>query len=91
MLHFKFELAKSFTGKYDLLGSPIFSEGDLLIESVYRFKGQSAPCVVLTEVDFETLDEKALRKIFVGATRATMKLILVVSESGTKKLLEHLG
>ncbi len=82
---------KSFTGKYDLLGSPIFSEGDLLIESVYRFKGQSAPCVVLTEVDFETLDEKALRKIFVGATRATMKLILVVSDSATKKLLEHLS
>lgn len=71
---------KSFTGKYDLLGSPVFSEGDLLVESVYRFKGQSAPCVVLTEIDFESLDEKSLRKLFVGATRATMKLILVMSE-----------
>lgn len=82
---------KSFTGKYDLLGSPIFSDGDLLIESVYRFKGQSAPCVVLTEVDFETLDDKALRKIFVGATRATMKLILVISDRVAKMLLERLN
>ncbi len=82
---------KSFTGNYDLLGSPIFSEGDLLVESVYRFKGQSAPCVVLTEIDFETLDDKALRKVFVGATRATMKLILVMSDSAAKRLLERLG
>ncbi|HEY1610840.1 MAG TPA: ATP-binding domain-containing protein, partial [Paraburkholderia sp.] len=41
-------------------------------ESIYRFKGQSAPCVILTEVDFETFDERAARKLIVGATRATM-------------------
>lgn len=82
---------KAFTGKYDLLGSPQYSPGDLLIESVYRFKGQSAPCVVLSEIDFATLDDKALRKLFVGATRATMKLILVISERAAARLLERLG
>ncbi len=70
---------RSFSGQYDENGQPVFSAGDVLMESVYRFKGQSAPAVVFAEIDFETLDERAVRKLFVGATRATMKLILVVS------------
>ncbi len=71
---------RKFTGQYDLLGSPIASEGEITLETVFRFKGQSSPAVVFTEIDFETLDENAIRRIFVGATRATMKLVLVVSE-----------
>jgi len=68
------------TGRYDLLGNPEYSDGEVLIESVYRFKGRSAPCVILTEVDFAQLDDRVARKLFVGATRATMKLILVMSQ-----------
>ena len=56
----------------------------MLLESIYRFKGQSAPCVILTEVDFEAFDEQAARKFFVGATRATMKLIVVASARAAK-------
>ncbi|MBL8474070.1 MAG: ATP-binding domain-containing protein [Rhodocyclaceae bacterium] len=81
---------KHFTGNYDLFGSPQFSAGDVLIESVYRFKGQSMPCVILTEIDFETLDDKSLRKLFVGATRASMKLLLVLSDRAAKILLQRL-
>ncbi|MCQ9377191.1 ATP-dependent helicase [Methyloversatilis sp. XJ19-49] len=82
---------RSFTGQYDLLGQPEYSEGDVLIESVYRFKGQSAPAVILAEVDFDALDERTLRKLFVGATRAMMKLVLVVSERAGRTLDERLG
>jgi hypothetical protein len=71
---------RSFTGGYDLLGIPLYREGHLLAESVYRFKGQSAPAVILTEVDFEALDDRTVRKLFVGMTRARMKLVLVLSE-----------
>jgi hypothetical protein len=81
---------KAFTGQYDLLGSPVYSEGELFIDSVHRFKGQSAPCIVFTEIDFEELDEAALRKLFVGMTRATMKLVMVVSARATKKLIDQL-
>jgi hypothetical protein len=77
---------KSFTGKYDLFGSPEYRDGDVLLESIYRFKGQSAPCVILTEVDFDALDERAARKLFVGATRATMKLIVVASQRASASL-----
>ena len=78
------------TGRYDLLGNPVYTEGEVLIDSVLRFKGRAAPCVVLTEIDFESLDESAVRRIFVGATRATMKLTLVVSEAAARVLLERI-
>jgi hypothetical protein len=79
---------KIFTGKYDLLGDPEYSDGELLLETVYRFKGQSAPCVVLTEVEFDEFDELARRKLFVGATRARMHLTLIVSEAAAARLME---
>ena len=79
-------LLRTFTGRYDLFGNPEFSDGDLMVETVYRFKGQSAPCVILTEVDFETLDEAARRKLFVGMSRASMHLIVVLSDRADRAL-----
>ena len=81
---------RTFTGNYDLFGAPLYSDGEVLLETVYRFKGQSAPCVILTEVDFESFDEIARRKLFVGATRAKMHLTLIVSDQATAKLMEIL-
>lgn len=77
---------RSFSGRYDLLGGPIYTPGDFLIDSVYRFKGQSAPCVIFTEIDFIELDTLTLRKLFVGLTRASLKLILVVSARAAQLL-----
>ncbi|RKO03121.1 nuclease [Burkholderia mallei] len=77
---------KSFTGKYDLFGNPEYREGDVLLDSLHRFKGQAAPCVILTEVDFDAFDERAARKLFVGATRATMKLIVVASKRAAQRI-----
>lgn len=82
---------KAPTGQYDLLGNALYSDGEVVIDSVLRFKGQAAPCVIFTEIDFEALDEAAARRLFVGATRATMKLVLVVSERSAKVLMERLG
>ncbi|TGT17307.1 hypothetical protein EN817_31995, partial [Mesorhizobium sp. M3A.F.Ca.ET.174.01.1.1] len=42
------------------------------------------PCVILTEVDFAAFDERIARKLFVGATRATMKLIIVASQRAAR-------
>jgi hypothetical protein len=80
---------RGFTGRYDLFGQPVFTEGELLVESVYRFKGQAAPAVVLTEVDFDELDERAMRRLFVGATRATMKLVVVATARAARALAER--
>ncbi len=81
---------KSFAGHYDLFGNPVFRDGELLTESVYRFKGQSAPAVIFTEIDFDTLDDKSLRKLFVGMTRARMRLALVISERAAAFLSDRL-
>ncbi len=80
---------RHFTGRYDLFGSPEFSPGELLVESVYRFKGQAAPAVILAEVDFDTLDDAAMRKLFVGATRAMMKLVVVLTPRARARLAER--
>lgn len=77
---------RTFSGHYDLFGQPLYSSGEVLLETVYRFKGQAAPAVIFAEIDFETLDEQARRKLFVGATRAMLKLVLVVSERAARQL-----
>jgi hypothetical protein len=82
---------RSFTGAYDLFGNPVFREGGLLAESVYRFKGQSAPALIFTEIDFEEMDEPALRKLFVGMTRARLKLVLVMSERASVQFLDRMS
>jgi hypothetical protein len=75
---------RRFAGSYDLFGNPVYTQGEVLAETIYRFKGQSAPCVIFTEIDFEALDERTVRKLFVGATRATTKLMLVMSERAAR-------
>lgn len=79
------------TGLYDLTGGPEYTDGDFLLETVYRFKGQSAPCVIFTEIDFEQWDEKVGRRLFVGMTRASMCLFPVLSERAAGLLVQRLG
>ena len=85
----KHTLRSPIQGKYDEFGNPEYSEGEITTDSVHRFKGQAAPCVVLTEIDFAQLDENSKIRIFVGATRATMKLILVISDRSLGILLKQ--
>lgn len=73
-------LIKKFTGTYDGNADPIWSEGQILVDTIYRFKGQSAPAVILSEMDFSNLDDVEKRKLFVGLTRGQMTVDLVISE-----------
>jgi hypothetical protein len=70
---------RRFTGTFGRNGAARWTDGDLLVESVYRYKGQSAPAVVIAEFDFAELDERARRKLFVALTRARMAASLVLS------------
>lgn len=71
---------RHFTGEYDSSGRQIMTEGKLTFDSVYRFKGQEAPAVILVDVDPkpERL-EREERLLFCGMTRATVRLELVVN------------
>ena len=62
---------RRFTGEYDCHGEPHWSEDDLLVESVYRYKGRSTPVVVVVVVEFafDKLDRAVWRCLFVALTR----------------------
>lgn len=81
---------KRFTGEYDRQGNARWTEGELLVESVYRFKGQSARAVVLTEIDFTEMGEREKAVLFVGMTRATMALTMVLSAQAEAVLAQRL-
>ena len=72
-----------FTGDYDSEGNQVWTEGKLRFESVYRFKGQQAPAVILVDVDPGKEDgrlEQDQRVLFCGMTRATVRLDLVMKD-----------
>ena len=79
------------TGAFDTARNPIWTEGELTLESMRRFKGQSAPAVVLTECDFEDLDALNRRMLFVGMTRAQLHLEWVLSRSASRAVAKTLG
>jgi superfamily I DNA and RNA helicase len=66
-------------GKFTAAGEPVWTDGTLLAETVFRYKGQAAPAVILTEIDFAEMNEKARRRLFVGLTRARMTATLIMS------------
>jgi hypothetical protein len=70
---------RRFTGRFDAGGAAVWTHGQLLIDSVRRFKGQAAAAVVLTECDLPDLGDLNRRLLFVGLTRARMHLEWVVS------------
>ncbi len=78
---------KKFSG-YDEAGNALWTDGALLVDSVYRYKGQSMPVVVLCEIDFEELTEKDKRKLFVGLTRGQVRVDVVISEKSAIQLME---
>lgn len=80
-----------YTGRFDASRRPVFTEGDLRIETLRRFKGQSSPAVVLTEVDFEVLNDLERRMLFAGMTRASMHLELVISDRAEELLMKRLA
>lgn len=80
-----------YSGQYDQAGNPSWSQGSLLVDSLYRFKGQSMPAVVLCEVDFETLNTKDRRKLFVGLTRAQLRVEVVLSARAGAAISQLLG
>lgn len=82
---------RRFTGKFDDAGNALWTPGELLAETVYRFKGQSAPIVVVCEIDFESLDERSVRKLFVAMTRAQEELHLVMSTRAEAVLVDRLS
>jgi len=72
------------TGGYDLLGNQVFENGQLRFDTVYRFKGQQAPAIILSDVDpNQDRPDHAERLLFTAMTRATVRLELVIREGNS--------
>lgn len=67
-----------FTGDYDMHGEQLRTDGQILLDTVRRFKGQQSPAVILTDIEpgGERISE-ALMVAYCGMTRATVKLELL--------------
>ncbi|HNQ48959.1 MAG TPA: ATP-binding domain-containing protein [Hydrogenophilus thermoluteolus] len=76
---------KRFLGDYEG-AQPRWSEGEVLCETVLRFKGQSAPAVLLTEIDWHQFDDAARRKLYIGITRAEWRVALVLTQRAADDL-----
>jgi len=72
---------RRFTGKYDNNNNQIYTDGSLLFDTIFRFKGQQAPVVILVDLD-ETIekDDWATGVLYCAMTRATVRLELVTHE-----------
>ncbi|MHB1751680.1 MAG: ATP-binding domain-containing protein [Acidiferrobacter sp.] len=82
---------KTFTGDFDAAGHACWTEGELLADTIFRFKGQAAPVVVLVELDFAELDHHLRRLLFTGMTRAQWRLECVMSAQAERVLMAVLA
>ena len=81
---------RRFDGRYADDGEAVYSEGDLLVETVHRFKGRAADCVVIAGIDFDAWTDDVRRRLFVAITRARLKVHLIVSRSAEALIVERL-
>ena len=82
---------RRFNGEYDLLGNQVTTGGQLLLESVHRFKGQQAPAVIVIDVDSSGRDKQLIeRLLYTAFSRATVRLdVLIKSDDPlTDRLIE---
>lgn len=81
---------KKFTG-YDSQGKATWSEGKIFVDTLFRFKGQCADAIVLTEIDFDEWNENVKRRLFVGISRARLAVSLVLTEKASELVDKKLG
>ena len=73
---------RRFTGKYDEHENQIYTEGELIFDTIFRYKGQQAPVIILTDLD-ESLEvnERSRKILYCAMTRATVLLELIIEET----------
>jgi hypothetical protein len=80
---------KKFTG-YDSQGNATWSDGKIFVDTLFRFKGQCADAIVLTEIDFDEWTENVKRRLFVGLSRARLVVSLVLTEKASELIDQKL-
>ena len=73
---------RRFTNEYDEQKNQVYTEGDIVFDTIFRYKGQQAPVIILTDLD-ESLEanERSRKILYCAMTRATVLLELIVEET----------
>ena len=73
---------RRFTDEYDDQKNQIYTEGELIFDTIFRYKGQQAPVIILIDLD-ESLEvsERTRKILYCAMTRATVLLELIVEET----------
>ena len=80
---------RKFTG-YDSQGNATWLDGKIFVDTLFRFKGQCADAIVLTEIDFDEWTENVKRRLFVGLSRARLVVSLVLTEKASELIDQKL-
>ena len=80
---------RRFTGDYLPDGTQVMTDGQVLYDSIFRFKGQEAPAIILTDVNLAgTNPDRDRAALFCGMTRSTVRLeILVAADNPSNSFL----
>lgn len=91
--HSKFghRLLKKPTNKFDSNNNRIFSEGEIFCDTLLRFRGLCAPCVIVTEMDFEEVDDRVRNLLYHAMTRSSVALAFIMSEKAFNSLNRHIN
>jgi superfamily I DNA and RNA helicase len=72
---------KHFTGAYTASGEQVYTDGRIFCDTLYRFKGQQSPVVVLVDIEPPVDIEHGCLLLHCGMTRATAKLEIVMNRA----------
>ena len=73
---------RRFTNEYDEQKNQVYTEGDVVFDTIFRYKGQQAPVIILTDLDESlALNERSRKILYCAMARATVLLELMVEET----------
>lgn len=76
---------------FDANNMRVFTEGEIYCDTLRRCCGFSAPCVIITEMDFEAVTEREKALLYLAMTRAEAALAFVMSERAYGALSRYLA
>lgn len=79
------------TDRFDANNNRIFTEGEILCDTLLRFRGLGAPCVIVTEMDFEEVNDRVRNLLYHAMTRSSVALAFVMGEKAFNALSQHIG
>ncbi len=79
-----------FTGEYTPQGTQIWTQGQLVFDTIYRFKGQQAPWIIVIDIHGEWT-ERLVRSLYCALTRATYSATLLIHTDTIEDQERHPG